>query len=96
MVSVHFVDAVDDGIEAAHLLKLLGVDVEEVLLDGIAGTDSHDDDSCLLISVALPVNLFKHFACCLYDGGSAACGGDEPHLLIIPVLGEVFTERVGV
>ena len=53
--AVHLVDAVDDGIQPAHFLKLLGIYVEQVLLDGAVGPDTHDYYACFLVVIALAV-----------------------------------------
>jgi hypothetical protein len=52
--TIQFIDSVDDSIQAFILLYLFCVDVEEVLLDRRLWRDTHHDDTCLLIWVALP------------------------------------------
>ena len=90
------VDAVDDLVEAAHLLELLGIDVEKVLLDGAVRADTHDNDSSLLILVALTKDLPEHPVGCLDDADGGTGGGEEPYLLIVPVLCQVLAEHVGI
>ena len=90
------IDAVDDLVEAAHLLELLGIDVEKVLLDGAVRTNAHDNDACLLILVALTIDLPEHPVGCLDDADGGTGGGKEAYLLIVPVLCQVLAEHVGI
>ena len=53
------VDAVNNLVEATHLLELLGIDIEEILLDGRVWTDAHHDDSSLLILIARAVDSLE-------------------------------------
>ena len=42
--AITFVDAVDHLVKSFHLTNLFGGDIEEVLLDGAVGTDTHHND----------------------------------------------------
>ena len=66
--AVDFIDAVDDAVQAPHLLELFGVDVEKVLLDRRVGHDAHHNHTCLLILVTFTENGFQHIAGGLHDG----------------------------
>ena len=92
--AIKAIDAIDDLVEATHLLNLFCVDVEQVLLDGTVRADTHDNHTGFLVLIALTVDFLQHVASGTYDGDGAAGGSDEPRLLEVPVLGEVFTEGV--
>ena len=56
--AVHAVNAVDDLIEAPHLLDLLGIDVEQILLDGAVGINAHDNhEAALTMGIVLLVGV---------------------------------------
>lgn len=93
--AVDFVDVVDDGIEAAHLLELLSVGVEEILLYGVAGCNAHDNDSCFLILIPLLVDLLKEFVGSLYDGCGGTGGSKESCFLEVAILRQILPEGVG-
>ena len=57
LASMQSVNPVYHLVKPLHLLELFSVDVEEVLLDWRIGPDAHDDDSCLLVLVALTIDL---------------------------------------
>ena len=96
LASLHPVNPVYHFVEPPHLLELLGIDVEEVLLDGRVRADTHDDDSGFLVLVALAVDFLQHLIGRLDDGDAGACRGDEPLLLEVPVLRQVLAESVRV
>ena len=57
LCAIDAVDAVYDGIQALHLLELLGVEVEKVQLARGIRTNAHEDDAGFLIVVALDVDV---------------------------------------
>lgn len=93
--AVAFVEEVDGGIEFLHFPDLPGIDIEEILLQGTARRDAIDDDSGALVLQALDEETVEQFRGCLHDGDGAVGGGDEPELLILPVLQQVFAEGIG-
>ena len=96
LATLQAVDAIYHSIEATHLLYLLGIKVEEVLLQGGVGTYAHDNDACLLILIALPEDTLEHVGSCLHNADGAVGWGDEAGLLVVPVLGKVFAKYVGI
>ena len=93
--AVALVEEVDGGIEFLQLPDLSGIDIEEILLQGTARRDAIDDDSGALVLQALDEETVEQFGGCLHDGDGAVGGGDEPELLILPVLQQVFAEGIG-
>ena len=57
--AVQLVDAVDNSIQALHLLKLFGVKVKQVGLYRAVRSYSHDDDSRFLVVIAREIELFQ-------------------------------------
>ena len=94
--AVKAVNTVDDLVEAAHLLDLLGVDVEQVLLDGAIRTYTHNNNSSFLVLVAWAIYLLQNVAGCTHDGNGAVGWRDKSAFLEVPILGKVFAEGVGV
>ena len=92
--AVAFVEAVDHLVEPAQLLNLLGIHIEEVLLDGAVGSDAHDNHPTPLVLHPLNEDPIQHLACRLNNGDGGAGGGDEPLLVVFPVLQQVFPEGV--
>lgn len=75
--AIKTVDTVDDLVEAAHLLDLFGVDVEQVLLDGAIRTYSHYDNSSFLVLVAWAINLLQNIAGSTHNGNGAVGWRDK-------------------
>ena len=75
--AVEFIDVVDHFVKSLHLFDLFGGDVEEVLLDGAVGTDTHHYDTCPLILHPLNEDPIQHLGGCLDDGDRGTGGGDE-------------------
>ena len=73
--ALHSVNPVYYFIEPLHLLELLGVDVEEILLDGRVCTNAHDDDTCLFVLVALTIDVLQDLVGGLHYGysGTSRC-----------------------
>ena len=92
--AMHAVDTVHYLIEAPHLLYLLSVYVEQILLDGTVRAYTHDNYSGFFVLIAWAVDALQHIAGGFDNGYSAACRGDEPCLLEVPVLGKVFAEYI--
>ena len=93
--AVDTIETINDGIKTAQLLKLLCLNVEEVLLHWRLWTDSRHDDTSFLVMVALPIELTKNFSGCLYDGSSGVGGCQQTLLQKVPILWEVFAKGVG-
>ena len=93
--AVALVEEVDGGIELLQFPDLPGIDIEEILLQGTARRDAVDDHSGALVLQALDEETVEQFRGCLHDGDSAVGGSDEPELLILPVLQQVFAEGIG-
>ena len=93
---MHAIDAVYHLIELPHLLYLLGIDIEQILLDGAIGPNAHDDYSGFLVMVAWAVDALQHVAGGTDNGYRATGGSDKPCFLEVPVLGEVFTKHIGI
>ena len=74
--ALHTVNPVYYFIKPLHLLELLGVDVEEILLDGRVSTNAHDDDTCFFVLVALTIDGLQHLVGGLNDGYSGTGWGD--------------------
>ena len=68
--AVDFVDAVDDSIKAFQLLYLLGIHIEQVLLDGTVGCDAHDDDPTSFVLYARNKDAFQYVGSGLDNGDS--------------------------
>ena len=83
-------------VEPFHLLMPLCVVVYEVGLNTIVRTDTHDDDACTLIVVALTEDALRASGSGLDNLLSGIGGGEKSFLRHIPILGQVFTEMVGV
>jgi len=66
--AVALVDAVDYFVKSFHLADLLSGDIEEVLLDGAVGTDTHHNDTSPLILHTLNENTIQHLGSCLHNG----------------------------
>ena len=66
--AITFVDAVDHLVKSFHLTNLFGGDIEEVLLDGTIGTDTHHNDTSPLILHTLNENTIQHLGSCLHNG----------------------------
>ena len=66
--AIALVDAVDYFVKSFHLTNLFGGDIEEVLLDGAVGTDTHHDDTSPLILHTLNENTIQHLCSCLHNG----------------------------
>ena len=94
--SIDLVDAVNDGIQSLHLLKLFRIRVEQVLLNWAVRPDSHDYYTCFLIVIALTVEVLKNLIGSFDNGDCRTGRRNEPHFLKVPVLGQVFTESIGV
>ena len=92
--AVEFVDAVDNFVKSFHLAGLLSGDIEEVLLDGAVGTDTHHDDTSPLILHTLNEYPIQHLSCCLNDGDRRTGGRDQSQLVVLPVLQQVFAEGI--
>ena len=92
--AVEFIDVVDHFVKSLHLFDLFGGDVEEVLLDGAVGTDTHHYDTCPLILNALNKNPIQHLGGCLDDGNCRAGRCDEAQFVVLPVLQQVFAEGI--
>ena len=73
--SIDLVDAINDCIKSFHLFKQLSICVKQVLLNWTVRSNSHDDDTCFLIVIALTVELQKDFIGCFDNGDSRAGGG---------------------
>ena len=95
LCTIDLVDAVDDSVKTLHLLELLGIEVEEIALDGTVGPNTHDNHSCLLVLIALAEHLLQDFRGRLYDLDSAARGYSQTLLLEVPVLRQVLAEEIG-
>ena len=67
LASMQSVNPIYHLVKPLHLLELFGIDVKEVLLDWRVGTDAHDDDSGLLVLIALAVDLAQGLVCDLRD-----------------------------
>ena len=67
LASMQSVNPIYHLIETLHLLELFGIDVEEILLNRRVGSDAHDDDSGLLVLVALAVDFTQDFVCSMRD-----------------------------
>jgi hypothetical protein len=93
--AVALVEEVDGGIELFQLPDLPGIDIEEILLQGTARRDAIDDDSGAFVLQALDEETVEQLGGSLHDGDGAVGGGDEPELLILPVLQQVFAEGIG-
>ena len=93
--AVALVEEVDGGIELLQFPDLPGIDIEEILLQGTARRDAIDDDSGALVLQALDEETVEQFGGYLHDGDGAVGGGDEPELLILPILQQVFAEGIG-
>ena len=93
--AVALVEEVDGGIEFLQFADLPGIDIEEILLERTAWRDAIDDDSRALVLQPLDEETVEQFRGCLHDGDGAVGGGDEPELLILPVLQQVFAEGIG-
>jgi len=96
LCSIDLVDAINDCIQSLHLLKLFSICVKQVLLNWTVRPNSHDCYTCFLIVIALAIELLKNFIGSFDNGDCRAGGRDEPHFLKVPVLGQVFTESIGV
>ena len=92
--AVEFIDVVDHFVKSLHLFDLFGGDVEEVLLDGAVGTDTHHNDTSPLILYALNENPIQHLTGCLNDGDRRTGGRDQAQLVVLPVLQQVFAEGI--
>ena len=93
--AVTLVDEVHGGIEFLQFPDLPGIDIEEILLQGTARRDAIDDDSRALVLQPLDEEPVEQFGGCLHDGDGAVGRCDEPELLILPVLQQVFAEGIG-
>ena len=93
--AVALVEEVDGGIEFLQFPDLPGIYIEEILLQRAARRDAVDDDSRALVLQPLDEEPVEQFGGCLHDGDGAVGGGDEPELLILPVLQQVFAEGIG-
>ena len=83
-------------VEPFHLLMPLCVVINEVGLYTIVWTDTHDDDTGTLVVVALSEDAFRASGRRLNYLLSGISGGEKPFLGHVPVLGQVFTEMVGI
>ena len=83
-------------VEPFHLLMPLSVVVDEVRLYAIVWTDAHDDDTGTLVVVALSEDSFRTSGSRLNNLLGGISRSQKPFLCHIPVLGQVFTEMVGV
>ena len=77
-------------VEPVQLLNLLGIHIEQVLLDGAVWRDAHDDHPAPLVLHPLNEDPIQHLACRLHNGDGGAGGSDEPLLVVFPVLQQVF------
>ena len=90
------INLINGLVETLHLLMSLCVVVDEVRLHAIVRTDSHDDDSGTFVVVALAEDPRGTPVGCLHYLLGGICRSQEPFLGHVPVLGQVFTEMVGV
>ena len=88
--AIAFVDAIGHFVKSFHLANLLSGDIEEVLLNGTVGIDTHHDDTSPLILHTLNENTIQHLCSCLNDGDCGTGGGDESQLVVLPVLQPSF------
>lgn len=72
--AVAFVETVDHLVESAQLLDLLGIHIEEVLLDGAVGSNAHDNHPTPLVLSPLNEYPVQHLACRLHNGDGGAGG----------------------
>lgn len=84
--AITLVDAVDHLVELVHLLYLLGIDIEQVLLNGTVGGNAHHNDSSTLVLYALDEDFVKYLCGCLDDGDGGACWGYQSGFIVLPVL----------
>ena len=94
--AVFTIDLIQCLVEPFHFLVPLSIVVDEVRLYAIVGTDTHDDDTCTLIVVALTEDPFRASGGRLHDLAGAVGRGEQPFLAHVPVLWQVFPEMVGV
>ena len=90
------VDLVQSLVKPFHFLMPLCVVVNEVRLYAIIWTDTHDDDSCTFIVVALTEDSLCASGGHLYNLLGGISRSQKPFFGHVPVLGQVFTEMVGV
>ena len=76
LTTLNTVDAVYHGIQAAHTLKLLGIGVKKVRLNGTVRPDTHNNHSSLLVFVTGPVKLLQQMGGCLHYGGGRSGGSN--------------------
>ena len=95
LTAITLVDTVYHLVQALHLLNLLRIDIEQVLLERATGRYAHHNHPTPLVLNPLDENLIQHLFCCLHNGDCGACGRDQPFLVILPILQQVLSERVG-
>ena len=93
--SVGSVDAVEGLVQGPCLAVLVCRHVEEVLLHWALGRDAHDDHACLFVLVARPEDPPQHAFGRLHQRGGGVGGREDPRLLEVPILAEVFPEGIG-
>ena len=94
LASVHAVNSVYHLVQTLHLLELLGIDVEEILLDRGVCPDAHHDDTSLLVLIPLTIDLLQYLISCLDNGDGGTRGRNQALLHEVPVLWQVFAESV--
>ena len=94
--TVFTIDLIQHLVEPFHLLMPLSVVVDEVRLNAIVRTDAHDDDSGTLVVVTLTEDALRTTGSGLHDLLGGIGGSEKSFLGHIPVLGQIFTEMVGV
>ena len=92
--AITLIDTIGHFVKSFHLTNLFSGDIEEVLLDGAVGTDTHHDDTSPFILHTLNEYPIQHLSCCLHDGNCRAGRCDEAQFVVLPVLQEVFAEGI--
>ena len=72
--SIDLVDAINDCIKSLHLFQTVQHLCQTVLLNWTVRPNSHDDDTCFLIVIALTVEFLMNFISC-FDNGDSRAGG---------------------
>ena len=94
LASVHAVNSVYHLVQTLHLLELLGIDIEEILLNRGVCSDTHHDDTSLLVLIALTIDLLQYLISCLDNGDALTRRSNQALLHEVPVLRQILAESI--
>ena len=89
LASVHAVNSVYHLVQTLHLLELLSIDVEEILLNRGVCSDTHHDDTSLLVLIALTIDLLQHLVSRLDNGDGGTGGRNDQKLQLIEKMASI-------